>query len=235
MLEVCCASLKDAIICNNNGIKRIELNSVLELGGLTPFIEVLESIKQNTKLSIVTMIRCRPGNFVYDDYEIELMKTQAKNIIDLCDGIAFGGLNKDFSIDENNTKFFVDLCHSKGKEFVFHRAFDIAGNINNAEVLIKLGVKRLLTSGLKANVDMGMDNLKTLQSCYGKDIEILAGAGIRPDNIVSISNKTGIWQFHGSFSQSIKDYSQNNGVDYGPYIQINEKLLKSAIQSDANI
>ncbi|NMD37810.1 MAG: copper homeostasis protein CutC, partial [Christensenellaceae bacterium] len=192
MLEVCCASLKDAIICNNNNVKRIELNSSLELGGLTPFIEVIEAIKNNTKLEIIAMIRIRPGNFVYDEYEIAIMKTQANNIVKLCDGIAFGALNSDFTIDENTTKLFVDICHNNGKKFVFHRAFDIAGNIKNIEILIKLGVDRVLTSGLKANVELGMENLKKLQKEYGNNIEILAGGGVRPDNIAFIYKNTGI-------------------------------------------
>ena len=36
MIEVCCGSFEDAMMASECGIKRVELNSALSLGGLTP-------------------------------------------------------------------------------------------------------------------------------------------------------------------------------------------------------
>ena len=48
-LEVCCGSYEDAMNAYHGGAKRIELNSALALGGLTPTIASLELIKNNTE------------------------------------------------------------------------------------------------------------------------------------------------------------------------------------------
>ena len=231
MLEICCASLKDALICDANNIKRIELNSSLETGGLTPFIDVVESIKNATKLKVIAMIRCRPGNFIYDNIEFELMKKQACSILKIADGIAFGSIDARYNIDENTTYSFIELCKKYNKEFVFHRAFDLTKNIKNIEILIKLGVNRILTSGLKPDVVQGTNNLREMQKQYGTAIEIIAGGGVRHDNILNLANNTGIRQFHGSFSKIIQKYSNNNGVDYGGYLAVDEEKLKAAIKN----
>ena len=51
--EVCCGSLDDAILAEEAGADRIELNSCLQQGGLTPslgtLIEIKKSLKNNVK------------------------------------------------------------------------------------------------------------------------------------------------------------------------------------------
>ena len=56
-LEVCCGSYEDAMNAYHGGAKRIELNSALALGGLTPTIASLELIKNNTDLEVICMVR----------------------------------------------------------------------------------------------------------------------------------------------------------------------------------
>ena len=46
IIEICCGSYEDAINAYRGGAKRIELNSALYLGGLTPSIATLELIKK---------------------------------------------------------------------------------------------------------------------------------------------------------------------------------------------
>lgn len=50
----------------HGGAKRIELNSALALGGLTPTIASLELIKNNTDLEVICMVRPRGAGFVYN-------------------------------------------------------------------------------------------------------------------------------------------------------------------------
>ena len=45
MIEICCGSYEDALAAWNGGAGRIELNSALYLGGLTPSIGSLRLIK----------------------------------------------------------------------------------------------------------------------------------------------------------------------------------------------
>lgn len=53
IIEICCGSYEDAINAYRGGAKRIELNSALYLGGLTPSIATLELIKRNTDLEVI--------------------------------------------------------------------------------------------------------------------------------------------------------------------------------------
>ena len=46
MIEVCCGSFEDAMMASECGVKRVELNSALSLGGLTPSLGSLIMIKQ---------------------------------------------------------------------------------------------------------------------------------------------------------------------------------------------
>lgn len=43
MIEVCCGSFEDAMMASECGIKRVELNSALSLGWLTPSLGSLIS------------------------------------------------------------------------------------------------------------------------------------------------------------------------------------------------
>ena len=68
-LEVCCGSYEDAMNAYHGGAKRIELNSALALGGLTPTIASLELIKNNTDLEVICMVRPRGAGFVYNELQ----------------------------------------------------------------------------------------------------------------------------------------------------------------------
>ena len=59
MIEICCGSYEDALAAWNGGAGRIELNSALYLGGLTPSIGSLRLIKANTGLKVISMVRPR--------------------------------------------------------------------------------------------------------------------------------------------------------------------------------
>ncbi|MFR4441159.1 MAG: copper homeostasis protein CutC, partial [Hungatella sp.] len=59
MVEICCGSYEDALAAWNGGAERIELNSALYLGGLTPTVGSLCLTKANTGLKVISMVRPR--------------------------------------------------------------------------------------------------------------------------------------------------------------------------------
>ena len=125
LVEICCGSYEDALNAYYGRAKRIELNSALHLGGLTPSIASLKLTKKNTNLKIITMIRPRGAGFCYNDIEFEVMKEDARCMLEnKADGIAFGCLNQDGSINEKQTKEMIDIIKEYQGEVVFHRAFD---------------------------------------------------------------------------------------------------------------
>ncbi len=215
IVEICCGSYEDAYQAWLGGAKRIELNQALFLGGLTPSLSSLILTKQHTDLNVVSMVRPRGAGFCYTPTEYESMRLDCKLLLDHgTDGIAFGFLLPDCSIDVERTKAFVDLIHSYGKEAVFHRAFDCVKDPFAAiETLISIGVDRLLTSGLEAKAMDALPLLKKLSDCYGEDIQLLAGSGVNADNSVALMEATGICQIHSS----CKDWN-HDPTTCGPHV-----------------
>ncbi|MBF1078071.1 MAG: copper homeostasis protein CutC [Solobacterium sp.] len=207
LFEVCAGSVQDCINAQLGGADRVELNSALHLGGLTPSLAMLKLVKEKTSLKVICMDRPRAAGFCYDDVEIETMFEDAKILLENgADGISFGFLNSDATINVTETKKMVELIHQYQKEAVFHRAFDCVDDPMHAiKQLIDCGVDRILTSGLQPTAMQGASVLEKLQSEFGNQIELLAGSGINANNIRALKEQTGLHQFHGSCKEWCKD------------------------------
>ena len=66
------------------------------------------------------MVRPRGAGFYYNDIEFEVMKEDARCLLENgADGIAFGCLNEDGSINEKQTKEMIDIIKEYQGEVVF--------------------------------------------------------------------------------------------------------------------
>ncbi len=206
-LEICCGSLEDAKAAQAGGADRIELNSALYLGGLTPSLASLQTAKEHCTIPIVAMIRPRGGGFCYSEDEFRIMLKDAEILMQNgADGIVFGFLNPDGTLCTERTAQMVDLIHSYGKEAVFHRAIDCAENIHGGiEELIRLKVNRVLTSGGRNTAWEGREVIARLQKNYGNLIEILPGAGLRKENALDFLVVAGTTQLHSSCKGYLTD------------------------------
>ena len=84
------------------------------------------------------------------------------------DGVAFGFLNEDRTVDKNRCQEFLENVKNEGRKATFHRAFDCTRDPYEAiETLIDLGFDRLLTSGQEATAEEGISLLADLQKKYG--------------------------------------------------------------------
>lgn len=200
MIEICCGSYEDAWNAYCGGAERIELNSALHLGGLTPTTGCLSLVRQQTDLKVICMVRPRGAGFCYTPTEKTQMFAEAQELLKQgSHGIAFGFLTEQAQIDLADTKKMVQLIHDYNGEAVYHRAFDCVHDPYIAiETLIAIGVDRVLTSGLAKQAMMGKDLIRTLQQRYGNQIEILAGSGINASNAQQLMDYTGISQVHSS-------------------------------------
>lgn len=217
MLEICCGSYYDAVQAALGGARRIELNSGLHLGGLTPSLGTLELVKERLNLNVVAMVRPRGGGFCYSDEDFEVMERDTRLLVEHgADGIAFGCLNPDATLNRARNASLISIIHSYGKEAVFHRAFDCTNDpYKSMELLIDMGVDRVLTSGLKPKAVQGSGLLKELQTRYGDRIEILAGSGINVSNARQLMEDTGLSQVHSSCKDWVSDPTTAvNGVSY---------------------
>ena len=100
VIEICCGSYYDALMAYKGGAKRIELNSALYLGGLTPTLASLIMTKENTDLKVICMVRPRSAGFCYLDEDYEVMLRDAELLLkNGADGIAFGFLDENSEIE----------------------------------------------------------------------------------------------------------------------------------------
>lgn len=200
IVEICCGGYEDALAAYRGGAKRIELNSALYLGGLTPSLGELLLTKENTDLKVIAMVRPRGAGFCYNKVQFETMKKDAAVLLkNGADGIAFGCLCEDGNIHVPQTKEMLQIVKEYKKEAVFHRAFDcVKDPYESIEKLMEIGVDRVLTSGLKKTAPEGIELISDLQKKYGDKIEILAGSGINVLNVKEIMERTGIYQVHSS-------------------------------------
>ena len=170
-VEVCAGSIADCLIAERSGADRIELNSALFLGGLTPSIGTLQKVLESgVSLPIVCMVRPRGAGFCYTKEEFESMLIDAKLLLEAgAKGLAFGFLLEDRTIDWNRTKQMIELCQKYHAESVFHKAFDLVPDVDSAiEGLINLGCTRILTGGQQAHIEKGNPALKRLASSLRK-------------------------------------------------------------------
>ena len=187
------------------GARRIELCDNLAVGGTTPRYGVTKAaveLAADYDTTIMTMIRPRGGDFVYNDLEVTIMledialTSQAGS-----QGVVFGALTADKKLDKANLEKLIDA--SKGMEIVFHMAFDELSDEDQLEAidwLSQAGVRRILT-----RAGVSGDSLekrfahyhRILEHAAGK-IEILPGGGIDMDNRQTFIDQLGVTQLHGT-------------------------------------
>lgn len=197
-LEVCCGSVDDAIQAQLGGAQRVELNSSMFFGGLTPSMGSVVEAKKRLKIPVIVMIRPRGGGFCYTDVEYEIMLHDTRLALDNgADGIVFGILKLDGTIDVERSQKIIDMVKAAGRDIVFHRAFDVTPEPFEAlEQLIEMGIDRILTSGQENTVPEGVGLLKKLIEAAGDRIEILPGGGIMRHNAQWVIEQTGTPMIH---------------------------------------
>lgn len=197
-IEIACFNPESAIIAFESGADRIELCEGLSEGGTTPDFETVKKLGEKINIPMFVMIRPRGGDFTYTDEEFEQMKSDLVKLKSLSvDGFVFGILDENDGVNVEQNKTLVELA--KPLPCTFHRAFDRAKDLENSlEKIIDCGFKTILTSGQKANVLEGKENLKKLVELSNGRIEILVGGGLRSSNIEEIREFTKAGYFHSS-------------------------------------
>lgn len=210
-VEVCVGSLEDAQIVAAAGLRDIELNSALPLGGLTPSVGLVETIANSLDLNVIAMCRPRAGGFFYSEGDWQVLLEDAKGLLRRgVAGIAVGTLSPSSQIDIDRLKTLRDLVADR--TLVFHRAFDLVPDqVAGLEALIQCGVDRVLTSGGKATASLGSAKLKKLVTLADGRIEILAGSGITAENCRELVTATGVRAIHGTFSRPIPNPGYGDG------------------------
>lgn len=183
-LEVCVDSLASARAAVAGGADRIELCSALAVGGLTPYVQLLRQIRQESDIPVRCLMRPRAGDFLYVPAQIELMAQQIKELrLAGADGFVIGCLTAEGALDVQVLAPLLEAA--KGLGTTLHRCIDVSVDpVQCYRDAWELGIDTVLTSGAAANCQNGKDviaRLLELQEQGGP--AVLIGAGVHAEVI----------------------------------------------------
>jgi copper homeostasis protein len=196
LVEACVDSVASARAAERGGARRLELCDALFDGGTTPSAGMIAACKAAVSIPVFVMIRPRGGGFVYSDAERDVMRRDAVVARDIgADGVVIGGLRRDGTIDLALLRTLVDAAG--GLPVTFHRAFDLTPDLENSlESLVDVGVQRVLTAGGAPTAAEGATRLARLVRQAGARLVVMAGGGVRQENVRDIVSASGVREVH---------------------------------------
>ncbi|MDU4891027.1 MAG: copper homeostasis protein CutC [Clostridium sp.] len=217
ILECCVDSVESAIEAEKGGSNRLELCANLIIGGTSPSLALFKKVKEKTNIKINVLLRPRFGDFLYSDYEFEILKEEVKQFKEAgADGVVIGCLKSDGTIDSSKMEELIALA--EGMHITMHRAFDMTENPYEAlREAKRLGVNTILTSGQRNTALEGKELIKALIEEAGDDLEILVGSGVNAEVIKEFLYESKAWAFHMSGKETLiskMDY-KNSKVSMG--------------------
>ena len=162
-VEICLEDIESAIAAQQGGANRIELCDNLTVGGTTPSIGMINQVRKQLEIELQVIIRPRGGDFCYSDTEFSVMKEDIEASKSAgADGIVTGLLNPDGTVDAPRTDILVQAADPI--PVTFHRAFDYTKDpFTSLELLVDIGVSRILSSGKAPSAIEGLSLLRQLQ------------------------------------------------------------------------
>ncbi len=221
LIELCTGSIEDVILAAELQIDRIELNSGMAVGGLTPPAGLVAAARRTFRGPIIAMVRPREGGFAYSDAECTQMLDDCEFLLASgVNGIAIGFLKPGGTVDINRCTQVRRLFPNA--QFVFHKAFDATPDLSDAsQQLIDAGFDRILTSGGRVLAVDGACTISALRTAFGSYIEYVVAGGVRAHNLAAIVLETGCDQIHTAARTVVVDPSidSNCQLDFGSIIR----------------
>ena len=222
LLEVCLDDVDGAPVAEAAGADRLELCAALGDGGITPSVGTVAAVFDRVhRIGVQVLVRQRPGDFVYSHAELEAMAADIRMIRALprpdAVGLGFvvGALMPDGTIDRAATERLVAVA--RDTPVTFHKAFDQSPDQFAAlDQLVDLGVGRVLTSGGAASAIEGTERLAELVSHASGRIAVLAGGGVRPDNVEALVRTTGVREVHLRPGAAVPSAAIASAIDASP-------------------
>ena len=189
-------SVESALAAERGGARRLELCDALFDGGTTPSAGMIAACRDRVSIPVFVIIRPRGGGFVYSEPELDVMRRDIVAARDLgADGVVIGALRRDGGIDEDRTRSLVEIAGDL--PVTFHRAFDFAPDpVAAMETLISAGITRILSSGAAPTAREGVATLATLVRQAGDRLVVMAGGGVREENVKAIIDGSGVREVH---------------------------------------
>jgi len=222
-IEVCVESVDGALAAQSAGADRVELCGDLLEGGTTPSAGTIELARMKLSIGLHVIIRPRGGDFCYSEIEFETMRRDVRLAKQLgVDGVVFGLLEADGSIDELRTAELVQLA--KPLSVTFHRAFDMTRDPYEAlERLVGLEVERVLTTGQEESALKGLDLIADLVKKAGERIVLMPGGDLGL-HMKKVLERTRAKEIHFAALEPVESCMRhrNNRCFMGPTVRSSE-------------
>jgi copper homeostasis protein len=201
-LECVVETVDAAVAAERAGANRLELCVRLEAGGVTPPDALIAAVLDRVSIPVFAMIRPRAGNFLFTAPEFSEAERQAREARARgAHGIVTGMLHQDGRVDVERTRIIVEAAGDL--PVTFHRAFDEVPDQSEAlETIIAAGARRVLTSGGAATALDGVDRIAALVRQGGGRMTVLAGGGVRADNVRALIARSGVTEVHARFEDA---------------------------------
>ncbi len=217
LVEVIATNLQEAVLAEKFGADRIELIHAFTDGGLSPALELSREVCNVLKIPVNIMVRPHGKGFIYGQdemltisREIDFLasKTKAASIV-------FGSLDIYQRVNYSQLESVLRLLESAKLGLTFHRAIDVAENVEESfrelQNYANTSLKRVLSSGGRATALFGIDQLTRMQAMIKPNgVKLLAGSGINPDNAVELITKTKVQEIHIGTGLRVNDILNQN-------------------------
>lgn len=196
ILEACIDSVESACLAAEGGADRLELCSNLIIGGTTPDLALFELVHELVQTEVNVLIRPRYGDFLYTDYEYEMICRDVRAFRKMgADGVVVGCLTAEGYLDVERMKKLRELAGPMN--ITLHRAFDVCREpAKTLSEAIEIGVNTILTSGQRNTCTEGRELIRELIGLAEGRLDILVGSGVNADIIRSLIPEIGAASFH---------------------------------------
>ena len=196
LVEVAVDSVAGAVAAAASGAKRLELCQSLVEGGLTPSLGLCEAVRAAVKIPVFAMVRPRGGDFLYERSEFEVMRRDLLHLKAAgVDGIVAGMLLASGELDEARMRELI--AAAAPLPLTCHRAFDLCADAaRTIETLVAVGAARVLTSGQAPTAPQGAACIGACVARAGARLVVIAGGGVRDDNVRALVAATGVREVH---------------------------------------
>lgn len=195
-VEICVGDVASAIAAESGGADRIELCDNLLVGGTTPSAGSIAESCRRLRIPVHVLIRPRAGDFIYSQPEIAVMCHDIEVVKALgAAGVVLGVLTRDATIDFRQTAELIALA--RPMSVTFHKAFDQTPDpVEALDLLMTLGVERVLTSGGRPTALEGIETLAKLVDHAGEMIAVMAGGQLSTSNLETVIRQTRVNEVH---------------------------------------